>query len=352
MAVTKISSYDTGYVTGALSLFPESYDSRYQLYEARNNCQTTLSQSLTYAASFVVVDNNDNFPNSGLIRVGPPAGQTGAAEIIYYDKKTSGVFKNLIRGFAGSRQNPWPMGSNVTGAVFAEHHNAVKDALINIETNLGTAVAPSATSLNGILLAQETRFLAPKALFRAFPKSGPPGTIVRFQNFSTGAIARYLWDFGDGTTSIERSPSHTYAKEGKYTVKLNIVSVKGAQGISEKNNYVTIDQTVIPPFFYTKPTYGISLQTATKMGNPNLATKFNLVDQTDGNIVQRYWVFDGAGKYNGQELVGESLTETNPNIHFTSYVYDKPGTYSPSLLVLYENQKLQRSFLKESITVE
>jgi len=352
MAVTKISSYDTGYVTGDLSVFPQAYDSKYQLYEAKNNCETQLAQSLTYTAKLLVVENNDNFPSSGIIRVGPAHGQQGAAEMIYYDTKTQGVFKNIIRGFAGSRQNPWPIGSYVTGAVFAEHHNSVKDAVINIEANLGLISNPSATSLNGILKAQESKYLAPKAIFRAYPKSGPPGTKIRFQNFSTGSVIRYLWDFGDGTTSIERSPSHTYLKEGKYTIKLNIISNLGAQGISQKNNYITIDQTTIPPFFYIKPTIGISLQTATSMGNPNMATKFNFVDQTDGDIVQRFWVFDGSGTSNGVPVEGESITETNPNIHYTSYVYDKPGKYNPSVLVLYENQKLQRSFLNENITVE
>lgn len=352
MAVTRISSYDTGYVTGALSLFPEAYDSKYQLYEAKNNCETKLSQSLTYTANFVVVDNNDNFPNSGIIRVGPPHGVAGASEMIYYDTKNNGVFKNIIRGFAGSRQNPWPMGSYVTGGVFAEHHNAIKDALIKIETNLGVDFLPVATSLNGILKQQEDRFLAPKALFRAFPKTGIPNLKVRFQNFSTGAIIRYLWDFGDGTTSIERSPSHIYQKEGKYTVKLNILTAKGAQGIMEKKNYITIDQTAAPPFFYAAPKYGISLETAIQMGNPNLATTFNFVDQTDGNIIQRYWVFDGPGKHNGVQAVGDSITELNPNIHYTSYVYDKPGKYSPTALVLFENQKLLRAFLNEVIEVE
>jgi hypothetical protein len=33
MAVTKITSYDAGYTTGSLSLFPQSIDSRYK-YDA------------------------------------------------------------------------------------------------------------------------------------------------------------------------------------------------------------------------------------------------------------------------------------------------------------------------------
>jgi PKD repeat protein len=352
MAVTRVTSYDSGYTTGNLSVYPEAIDTNYQLYEATNNSETRLSQSLTYSSSFLIVENNDHFPPNGIIRVGPPAGQTGASEMIYYDSKTQGVFRNLIRGFAGSRQNSWPINSYVSNAVFAEHHNSIKDAVIKIENNVGVQELPSPTSLNGILKAQENRYLAPRAIFRAYPTKGPPGTKIRFQNFSTGPLIRYLWDFGDGTTSVEKSPLHFYQKEGVYSVKLNIISSLGAQGISEKANYITIDQTQITPFFYTSPTSGISLQTATQLGDANLATNFSYMDQTDGNIIQRYWIFDGAGKYNGQVLENNTLSQFDPNVHYANYVYDKPGSYQPSLLILFENQKLQRVFISDRIVVE
>jgi PKD domain len=46
-----------------------------------------------------------------------------------------------------------------------------------------------------------------------------PREPVQFQNCSQGA-ASYLWDFGDGTTSAEQSPAHTYTTVGYFTVKL------------------------------------------------------------------------------------------------------------------------------------
>lgn len=49
------------------------------------------------------------------------------------------------------------------------------------------------------------------------------GTTVAFTNNSTaGAGAFYLWDFGDGNTSTQTSPSHTYAADGTYTVCLTV----------------------------------------------------------------------------------------------------------------------------------
>lgn len=355
MAVTKIASTDAGYLTGQLSLFPQAKDSKSQLYEATNNAETRLKQSLTYTGKYVVVDDSSLFPDSGILRIGPPPGMQGPAEMVYYETKTNGVFRNLIRGFAGSRQNPWPVGSHVTNAVFAEHHNACKDALIQIEQNLGTLELPDALSLNGILKAQETRFLSAKPLFRGYPLKGAPPLKVRFQNFSTGPLIRYLWDFGDGTTSVEKSPTHTYLKEGIYTVKLNIITSLGAQAITIKTGYITVSEEEKQPFFYVTPNTGYSVQTAaarTLAGNPTDPTEFTFVDQTDGDIIQRYWIFDGPGTHNGEPVPTQSIPEYNPNVHTTSFVYDLPGEYEPSLLVLFESQKLKRAFLRDKITVE
>lgn len=350
----RIASTDIGYTTGSLSLYPQAKDSKEQLYQVSNNSQTSLKQSLTYSGKYIVVEDNSSFPNSGILRIGPPAGKSGNAEMIYYGSKSIGVFKDIIRGFAGSRQNPWPIGSYVSNSVSAQHHNSVKDAIIQIETNLGTKDLPDPLSLNGILKQQENKFLSPRPLFRAFPFKGVPPLKVRFQNFSTGPLVRYLWDFGDGTTSVEKSPIHIYQNEGIFTVKLNIITSLGAQGVITKTNYITVSEEEIQPFFYVTPSQGYSVQTAqelTDAGIPTDPTNFSFVDQTDGNIIQRYWVFDGEGISNGEELSTQSLPVFDPNIHTTNYVYNAPGEYEPTLLILFESQRLQRAFLRDKITV-
>ena len=361
MAITRITTQDTGYTTGDLSVYPQALDSRYQLYEATNNSQTVLAHSVTYNSTYIIVENSDGFPSTGILRVGPPPGQPGAYEMIYYETKQDKIFKNLIRGFAGSRQNPWPIGSWVSNAVFAEHHNSCKDAIINIEKNIGLSVQPDAISLNGILKAQETKFLAPRPVFRAYPNRALPGKKIRFQNFSTGPVIRYLWDFGDGSTSVEKSPSHIYRAEGIYTVKLNVITILGAQGIATKSNYITISNEEFQPFFYVEPmiggiTTGMSLETASNppYNNPSMATSFLFVDQTDGAIATRYWLFDGQGRftYNGPIVENNTYAENDPNIHYIKFVYDKPGTYEPSLMILFENQNLKRAFLTNKVVVE
>ncbi len=49
---------------------------------------------------------------------------------------------------------------------------------------------------------------------------------VSFQNFSQNA-ASYSWDFGDGNSSTEENPTHTYAQTGDYTVVLTATDASG-----------------------------------------------------------------------------------------------------------------------------
>ncbi|MCF8228363.1 MAG: PKD domain-containing protein [Bacteroidales bacterium] len=50
---------------------------------------------------------------------------------------------------------------------------------------------------------------------------------VTFTNFSKNASS-YTWDFGDGETSTEKDPVHTYAEAGSYTVKLTAKNDAGS----------------------------------------------------------------------------------------------------------------------------
>ncbi|RYZ59160.1 MAG: PKD domain-containing protein, partial [Chitinophagaceae bacterium] len=49
---------------------------------------------------------------------------------------------------------------------------------------------------------------------------------VQFRNTSVDAVS-YQWDFGDGTTSTDASPSHTYSQFGEYAVRLLVTNANG-----------------------------------------------------------------------------------------------------------------------------
>jgi PKD repeat protein len=57
-------------------------------------------------------------------------------------------------------------------------------------------------------------------------------------------IVSWNWDFGDGNTSTEQNPSHTYAAEGTYTVSLTVTDSGGLSDTTGKNVTVTDCPTV------------------------------------------------------------------------------------------------------------
>ena len=61
---------------------------------------------------------------------------------------------------------------------------------------------------------------------------------VNFQDTSTGAPTTWSWDFGDGGTSNQRNPSHTYAVPGEYTV---VLTAGNAGGSNQRARQVTVN---------------------------------------------------------------------------------------------------------------
>ena len=59
------------------------------------------------------------------------------------------------------------------------------------------------------------------------PRSGPAPLAVRFTGVASdpdGTPVTYAWDFGDGSTSTQASPTHTYASSGRYSARLRVSS--------------------------------------------------------------------------------------------------------------------------------
>ncbi len=51
--------------------------------------------------------------------------------------------------------------------------------------------------------------------------------VAGFTDRSAGEITSWHWDFGDGTTSTERHPIHTYSRGGEFVVILDVEGPKG-----------------------------------------------------------------------------------------------------------------------------
>jgi len=78
--------------------------------------------------------------------------------------------------------------------------------------------------------------------FRAEPVSGTVPLTVHFTDQSAGYITHWLWEFGDGLTSTEQNPSHTYTEPSIYTVTLII---EGPSGNDSATAVIEVKETSI-----------------------------------------------------------------------------------------------------------
>ncbi len=148
----------------------------------------------------------------------------------------------------------------------------------------------------------------PAANFTANATAGRTPFTVQFTDQSSDANG-YLWQFGDGQTSTEQNPVHTYTHPGTYTVTLVASGVNYGSVYTQKPGYITVTDP---------PTVGFSANTTA--GLAPLAVQFT--ESTTGSVQYYYWQFgDGATSF-----------EQNP-VH----VYDTAGKYTVSLYAIGSN---------------
>ncbi|MBU0488012.1 MAG: PKD domain-containing protein [Bacteroidetes bacterium] len=195
-----------------------------------------------------------------------------------------------------------------------------------------TSVTQNVTTTdgNGITVdVQLTPSAAPVANFSADNTSGC-NPVVTFSNLSTGPSgSTYLWDFGDGETSTEETPTHVYAASGDYDVSLTVTNTCTGNDSEVKTNYISLTIATAPTAtgnarcgsgtldltasgagnlnWYDASTGGTLLETGTSYTTPTIST------------TTTYYVESEAG---GSVYVGgNSDTTTNGSIFTATSVH-------------------------------
>ena len=133
--------------------------------------------------------------------------------------------------------------------------------------------------------------------------SNTNGNVISLTNTSTGATS-YNWDFGDGNTSTEMSPTHEYTTDGTYTITMTATNECGSVTTTETITIVTAP-TVL---FTANVQSGCAPMTVT------------FTDQSTGTVTSWLWEITGA--------TPASSTDQNP-----TFTFDTPGVYDVSLTV-------------------
>jgi len=155
------------------------------------------------------------------------------------------------------------------------------------------------------LMALNGAAVVSTANFEAAPAAGIAPLVVAFTNRSYGSdITGFLWSFGDGRTSAEVSPSHSYDVPGSFTVTLTAQRSAGGPLVEEKRDLVLVDGPIAVDFS-AGPTGG---ETPLSVAFANLST---------GASIQSYrWEF------------GDGATS---DLRHPIHVYTAPGIYTVAL---------------------
>ena len=119
---------------------------------------------------------------------------------------------------------------------------------------------------------------------------------MQFTDYSTN-VTSWNWNFGDGGTSTQQNPVHTYSAAGNYTVNL---TVSNANGTNSKSATINVTTPALPVADFSSVTQNYSV---------------NFTDLSKDATVWNWDFGDGANS-----------TQQNP-----SYTYLSNGTYTVSL---------------------
>ena len=152
----------------------------------------------------------------------------------------------------------------------------------------------------------------PTADFNADPLEGAPHLLVSFADQSTSqdGLKSWLWDFGDGTTSIDEFPFHTYTEEGQFTVSLTVTEIDGDSHTKTVENYVKVEDPNTTPVaaFIADP----------MEGETPLPVTFTDQTLSEEGVIAWNWDFGD----------GTSSNEQSP-----THTYETEGSYTVSLTV-------------------
>ncbi len=118
--------------------FPSSFDTNTTLYLAVNNIRTRLTAGIDDSVTTIPVLDTTGFPPTGYITI-LSGDDITKAEAMTYTGLTGSSFTGVTRGAGGTTALEHFASDNVDLTIVADHHNALKEAVIALENFVGVS---------------------------------------------------------------------------------------------------------------------------------------------------------------------------------------------------------------------
>jgi hypothetical protein len=148
----------------------------------------------------------------------------------------------------------------------------------------------------------------PLAAMQATPVSGTAPLLVSFSSAGSsdpdGGALSYAWEFGDGGTSSEANPSHTYQTAGTYTARLTVTDVANAQ--ASASSQIVVSPAPLPSLISS------AIRLSAVLSGSTLAVTGNVTVKDSAGLPVKDALVNVTWRKPGNVLVVQSLS-TNRN---------------------------------------
>ncbi|MEO0724666.1 MAG: PKD domain-containing protein [Bacteroidota bacterium] len=120
----------------------------------------------------------------------------------------------------------WDFGDGNTSTEQNPFHTYFEEGVFDVTLTIESEECGTVSTTYHICIGDGGGIGGPTCQAFFFFEQPNPDDLLTYQfiDFSLGVASAWLWDFGDGNTSSEQNPVHTYELEGTYQVSLTIFS--------------------------------------------------------------------------------------------------------------------------------
>lgn len=131
----------------------------------------------------------------------------------------------------------WDFGDGTTSELRNPQHKYSKNGIYDI-----TLIVENEFGLKDTLVKSLESIDKLNSLFTADILQGKVPHSVEFKNRSSDNAVRFIWNFGDGTSSIEPNPTHIFNTPGTYGISLTVFDSEGKFDIRYLENLIIVEE--------------------------------------------------------------------------------------------------------------